>query len=167
MKTKLLILFIVSLVTASVNFAYAEISNYPASNCNWVRGAAELNFGGIRNNSTSGYLYIECPAPQRDFSYGVHVGAIEAAWVRVIDHSDTSNIGCLLEAIEKNSSNGMSFRRSETRYSSGHGDYVQNLVFNAMHLPTYYGHAQVRCWIPPGELGHPYSNEVVTYSIQQ
>lgn len=174
MKTFYLLSTFLFFTLTAASSTYADRVNYPASNCSWDRGSAALSFGSIRNTSTTDWLSLECPVPQRDFGGTLHTPAIEKAWVKVFNQNADYEIWCVLEAIQKHRANGskdyQKFENNAWVSTKGHGDYIQTLKFPNLHVAPEDGHVQIRCILPPSdpnEVENNLFNEVVTYSAQQ
>ncbi len=126
---------------------------YPASMCNKYAGAGSAvdSYGSLINDSTAGYVYLDCPVvrdhPASDISSG---------FVQVTDRSFGS-VGCYLAQVYRrtNDSSVVFFANPSTSYNtSGDGSLGPGLItlrFNPPASGIPDGHYYYSCYIPPAD----------------
>lgn len=136
---------------------------YPASMCNKYAGAGSAvdGYGSLRNDSTAGYVYLDCPVirdhPASDISSG---------FVQVTDRDFNQNAGCYLAQVYRaNNNSSVVFYSNGYRYTDGSGEALRVLNFGPPANAVPYGQYYYSCMIPPVYQGQV--SEIHLYSVTE
>lgn len=134
--------------------------NYPASMCvKWSgTGTTFLSWSSMGNNSSSGWVYLDCPAVK-------DARNIYSGWVRATDRHYSSDISCGLYSTYRRTSDSAVFYWSPgTKATTGSGNHVQHLSYGGASADPY-GHYYYSCSIPPTYGGN--ASQIHTYNVTE